>query len=329
MKYIHTEQYDDAVRDVISKLVESETMRNYLLENAQNLQDRQILDLICGSRTALKRKIRLLKKLAAESGEEENEPGGFRESADYGRWALRQLKAGPGEVFLGIEYGAEPDGRTEQYGSEPFFRLRDFWEAMKLDGEDGWSDTAWCSIEKYVPEESGRLARTLRYIVSPAVGEIWFFDEPYPKKHGSIDIIPFSDSRHLNLPVPFCLGDIITVDCRPFAPVRHGVILEVGDNIGCYCVQCLYQTKSGLLQTGALKHGSLFSDTQWWPEVSPLYRAELVQKPLPKEERALERISDFVGGGEKRSAALWQFLYETDKTGRGIPLSVIENEFFV
>ena len=80
MKHNHAKQYDDAVKDVISELVESETMRRYLLRNAQKLRKRQIVEFICGNRTALKRKVRFLERLATALGKEKNEPGGFRES---------------------------------------------------------------------------------------------------------------------------------------------------------------------------------------------------------------------------------------------------------
>ena len=60
----------------------------------------------------------------------------------------------------------------------------------------------------------------------------------------------FSIYNDVNLPVPFHAGDIVTIDCRPFAPVSHAVILEVGDNCDCCCLQALYYAGNGTWDMG-------------------------------------------------------------------------------
>lgn len=106
-----------------------------------------------------------------------------------------------------------------------------------------------------------------KYTIAPC-GETWFTDNV------KFDHIDFASSQDLNLPVPFEVGDIITIDCRPFAPVKSAVILEIGDNRGCRVVRCAWITDSGCVRIGALKHSTLFDDKSYI-EVSPLYRAEV------------------------------------------------------
>ena len=66
-----------------------------------------------------------------------------------------------------------------------------------------------------------------------------------------IDFGLFNDLR--NIPIPFHAGDIVTLDCRPFAPVSHTVILKIGDNRDCCCLQSLYREDNGTWDTEAVK----------------------------------------------------------------------------
>lgn len=121
-----------------------------------------------------------------------------------------------------------------------------------------------------------------------------------------------SRSRHLNLPVPFNPGDILTVDCRPFAPPVHAVLLEKGDNVDCCCLQILYRDiYTGKWTTCALKHGLMLEaveDGGYQPFSSPLYRLERFEGPLPKNESHMSRVSKFIDGDDGKGRALWQKL---------------------
>lgn len=97
----------------------------------------------------------------------------------------------------------------------------------------------------------------------------------------------------LYLPVPFAAGDVITIDCRPFVPFKHGVIVSIGDNHDCCCVQCLYAKSDGTLDVGALKHSHVFDDGVT-PYISPLYGAQKVQSSLPSEDEYFREIGDAI-----------------------------------
>ena len=118
----------------------------------------------------------------------------------------------------------------------------------------------------------------------------------------------FSIYNDVNLPVPFHAGDIVTIDCRPFAPVSHAVILEVGDNCDCCCLQALYYAGNGTWDTGAVKHGHIMP--HYGGKLSPLYRLASFHGQLPEEERLLEKVSQYVNGEEERGSALWNYIFE-------------------
>ena len=119
----------------------------------------------------------------------------------------------------------------------------------------------------------------------------------------------FSIYNDVNLPVPFHAGDIVTIDCRPFAPVSHAVILEVGDNRDCCCLQALYYAGNGTWDMGAVKHGHVFPNGRS-PALSPLYRLASFHGQFPKEERLLEQVSRHINGEKERGSALWNYIFD-------------------
>ena len=82
----------------------------------------------------------------------------------------------------------------------------------------------------------------------------------------------------LNLPVPYQPGDVLVIDCRPYAPgAFYCRLKEVGDD--CCGIQCEYVNSEGEIETGALKHGDyFFNHREVYQYLSPLYKAKIVSK---------------------------------------------------
>lgn len=88
----------------------------------------------------------------------------------------------------------------------------------------------------------------------------------------------YSVCPDLNLPVPYQPGDVLFIDCRPYAPGAFYCLLkEVGDD--CCGIQCEYVNPKGEVETGALKHGDyFFNHREVYQYLSPLYKARIVSK---------------------------------------------------
>lgn len=307
--------------EAIEKYIKSEQMREYLVKNADILQKWQIIDLICGARADLKEKYNSLKKLSErETDEEKGERNSATSAAGNAKNALEGLAVKPGEVFLNMEYGYDRDIKDEKiYGATPHFSLEPIMkyineEYSELDDEEKENATYWYKLEKYVPGTIDDLDLPYKYTIAPC-GEFWFTDNV------NFDHIDFASSQDLNLPVPFEVGDIITIDCCPFAPVKRAVILEVGDNWGCCAVQCAWITDGGGVRIGALKHSTLFDDKSYI-EVSSLYRAEVYDGELSEKDACLKDISKYVYRNEEKGKALWQFIFEA-KT-KSVPTEMVK-----
>lgn len=112
--------------------------------------------------------------------------------------------------------------------------------------------------------------------------------------------------QDLNLPIPFSVGDIVCIDCRPFESPRVAVLLEIGDNTDC-CVQALCRGENGIWTLGALKHGHISQNRDCF--LSPLCRLEPYKEPLSPQDNLLQKIRDFVAGDEYRGKILWERLH--------------------
>lgn len=326
--------------DVLQTFLPSDAMRRYLA--GAPLTKRQISELVCGAPVPLTDKLRWMEYLAAKENlfpDRPSESLSMREQSAAGpaarqtveasfsyqakqiKLALEELGTGAEAVFLLIEawHDEELDDRKISAGT-PFFNADDALEYIRYDMDsagDDYSNLCWYELQKWklsTDPVSGKASYVHGYTYYFLKDRACFFKkleetrEPYlflPKSRRYAE-----DGQHLNLPIPFCAGDIVCVDCRPFQPEHPAVLLEVGDNTDCCCVQALCRGQNGTWTIGALKHGNLFSNATCF--LSPLYRLEVCPKPLPESDCLLQSIQDFIAGDEKRGRLLWERLRRLD-----------------
>ena len=265
----------------------------------------QIADAVAGALIPLERKRELFLLLA--EGEKD---GYFSALADAASRTVQEMEPKPGEFFYLIACSYEEDmGRIKEEAVGAFLTWEHIFEAIQeYLGEDADEEDRlnwYFSVEKWMPDGGGRLKCDYGYtVVDYKVCYCCCEDFPVYER------LDFGGYVDPNLPVPFHAGDIVTFDCRPFGPVSHGVILEVGDNRDCCCLQALYRERDGAWNIGAVKHGHVFPG-HYSDKLSPLYRLASFHGQLPEEERLLESVSRYVNGDEKRGAALWNHIFET------------------
>ena len=332
--------------DVLRAFLPSDAMRRYLAGTP--LTKRQISELVCGAPVPLTDKLRWMEYLAAKENLFPDIPSAslflqeqsaadpaaqrmveasFSYQAEQIKLALEELGTSAEAVFLLIEawHDEEIDDRKISAGT-PFFNADDALEYIRHDmdsaGED-YNNLCWYELQKWKPSTdpvSGKASYVHGYTYYFLKDRACFF-EKLGKARESYVFLPESrryseDGQHLNLPIPFCAGDIVRVDCRPFQPEHPAVLLEVGGNTDCCCVQALCRGGNGTWTLGALKHGSLFSDRDCF--LSPLYRLEAYPKPLPESDCLLQSIQDFIAGDEMRGRILWDKLWKDRLTDENI-----------
>lgn len=162
-------------------------------------------------------------------------------------------------------------------------------EDMDEDADAEWKTLYW-RVELYTASqdvnngEDGFLSAEYTYIMNKD-GEVQYYIHEWNSSN-HLNGLPgrmvedqfFSVSPDLNLPVPYHPGDVLFIDCRPYAPgAFYCRLKEVGDD--CCGIQCEYVDEEGNMETGALKHGDYFFNHREVEQyLSPLYRARIVSK---------------------------------------------------
>ena len=96
----------------------------------------------------------------------------------------------------------------------------------------------------------------------------------------------------------------------PFADKRTIVILEVGDNRDCCCLQAFSREPDGSFTIGAVKHGHIGVGA--YPCISPLYTMTIYKGKMIPQHEVLSTISDYISGSEERGARLSEALAAED-----------------
>lgn len=288
------------VRDLTGRLFPSREMADYLA--GRELSVCTLIETINGAPVPLREKLDIFRSLAGQHGEP------FATLAGEADEALQALVTEPGEFFYVKNCCPDYDERFEDVdGMAPYPDLDKALDGIRqfLEEEECVEDSGyWFLLEKWILNGEGQYVCPYTYTV--ADGEVLFYNK------GNEGYL-FDQSTNLNLPIPFHPGDLVRLDCAPFAFRANAVILEVGDNCDCCCVQAMFREENGNWSVGALKHSHVFPG-HYRPLLSPLYRLSRIQREeLAEDEKILEEISQFVSGSDKRGyALLMEVVYRHD-----------------
>lgn len=296
---------DDATyHRLMDTFLPSEEMRAYL-KTQPILPETTIRELIAGAPVPLEEKARWAW-------------GADKQLVDR---ALAELTARPGELFtLEDALYDEEAKEARNWFNAPFLRFEKILAHIRAElaedvGDVGeWRDSQWYEVQKWASNGDGELVSVCTYWL---LGDQVTYFKLKDWWKGCRAEIPFNSyCPEPNLPVPFRPGDILTLDCRPFAPVKHALLLEVGDNRDCCCLQALCRDeKSGCWITGAVKHRSLFSGPYVDPLYTPMYRLARFTGELPPKEQPLLAVQQAMGGDGAKGTYLWKKINDPNYNG--------------
>ena len=284
----------------IDEFVPSKEMAEYLKSNPKWVAN--IADVIYYSPSLLERKYDALKELKPEvqgSGDERliSDCDSFIEEIEI----AHKLRDAEG-VFTVEPVDFDPETtKSEDYFDGVYANFADVMDFIKenLDiDEIKDQEIRWYELTKWVKDDKGKYVSACTYVVAHdkliAVDVDDDFHDSYIGSYGADDI---------NLPVPFKAGDIVEVDGYPYTPKKHLLIMEVGDNWDCCCLQGLFQEADGSWKTAAVKHNWIGFEA--FPQISPLYTMSTYTGPLEGDEIFLKEVSDWIAGDEERAKLLW------------------------
>lgn len=297
-------------RDLAERLFPSREMADYLA--GQKMRVETLIETINGAPVPLEEKREIFQSLAGQYG------GPFLTLAHEADEAIRGLVTKPGEFFYVKNCWPDYDtGLVDVDGMEPYPILDSAMEGIRqflVEEECAEDSVYWFLLEKWKLNEEGQYVCLCTY--TAADGQILFYNRP---GEGYL----FEQSTHLNLPIPFRPGDLVRLDCAPFAFRANAVILEVGDNRDCCCIQAMFREANGNWSAGALKHGHTFPN-HYTPLLSTLYRLTGIQREgLAEDEMILDEVSRFISGSGERGRALGMDI--ACKHDLGLPEAEIHN----
>ena len=195
-----------------------------------------------------------------------------------------------------------------------------------MEAEEGCAGEGWYRLETWPSELEGTW-ETPRYDFYFYRGEICWFVELRPdrQEHGNVYFMSgdrefFNGPLDLSVSTPFKVGDIVNIDCRPFGPPFHAVVIEARDQFDCCMPQVLFKMPfTDEYRISALKHKHFYKDAEtrtYCPPLSPLYRLCSVKpNELTCGDELLVKVRDDLGGVEERGSALWNAWHESGCEG--------------
>lgn len=192
----------------------------------------------------------------------------------------------------------ETEREKEEGGTEGWFRL-ELWKFPRHEWQTGY---AYDHMYDF-------------YIYN---NEICWFESLYAdiQDNGSVYFRPatrefFSGSLDMSIASPFSPGDIVNIDCTPFGPPFHALIIEGRDQFDCCMPQVLFKMPyTDRWALSALKHKRFYKDIEqhtYEPPLSPLYRLRSVREDeLTEDDKVLVRISKDLAGNEEKGFEFWK-----------------------
>lgn len=150
-------------------------------------------------------------------------------------------------------------------------------------------------------------------------GEICWFNKLYPDESevgnryyikGKSEFM-MGGFYDLNLQTPYRTGDIVLIDCRPFGPPFHAMILESTHQYdSCFPTIVFRVPGTEDWRLTPLKHRRFYkgADASFFePVLSPLYRLRKVKEDeIAEEDIKLIKLSGMIAGSEEKAAEVWR-----------------------
>ena len=267
---------------IIGNLIKDKAFADYLIK--ANLSEYDTAKLVCHAPISLFEKQSLYKKLIDEkNGESVNVDDRFSYE-NYLRIAARateDLSLPKNGIFLLVGHSFD-NGYDERFECAPFRSYRAVQKYLDETFIDGCEENVWYTLEKWLSESEDTLGLTevCEFVfigIEPCFYKNlrYFYDKKFRERNRrqllpENDFTLFSSGNDLNLPTPFQPGDILHVDCRPFAPKTSVTVTDNHSEFDCCNPQCEYEGENGEKKCGALKHSHIYKEDVI-ESVSPLY----------------------------------------------------------
>ena len=263
---------------VIFELVRSAQVAGHLLRNLDCFDMGQF---IAKAGITLQWKIDLLEEF------------GFPQYAQLGRAAMLSLKESKGKQYLLRSFLS-----AWEFESIEFANYEEVEQQLAKDPL-----RAWHILEIWENRDGQRLKTWSFY----SVGRYWtYFTHWEAVSNGDSASLLFAPNnmRTVALPAPFQVGDLLEIDCTPYAPVKSAVVLSED-------MQILFLDAHGDLCIDRLESGCIFG-TGNHNIIPPVYGSDLVKHT---NEDFLEDLRNYIVGNENKAERILRYFREYSDDG--------------
>ena len=292
---------------IISSCGFSEEMKNYLLDI--DILETTVIDIILGAPIPLTKKRELIDKMHTPDSKKVSEISSCLVEIDE---ALEALELKDRYIFTLSKCWYDKKIMDETKSSAKTFKtfqavLDYINKTIEEDAEhskDGEETNCWIEVKKC---DSFYMIPYYSYTLFS--NEIYYF-----KRFNYTGSVSFSACfLDLNLPIPFKPGDIVTLNCTPFRPVKHAVLLEVNErNRFGISTTILYCRKSEINGEKILDKFNLRYGHGWdydMLELSSIYRLSKFEGQLSDEECWMKDVRRYVLKDEGNDSKLCDFIH--------------------
>lgn len=315
---VNEEICSEDMRNALMDCGMSDEMINHLISN-KSISVYQLTDIICRAPISLGEKIHLLHEFSSyniqyindlyeelsEAFSEMVSPEALDERILYvfSEWYDTEdhmLKSSPCGMFTSLERlnnyinneHEDDEGEGDIY--EGYYRI-ELWDI----NDEEWKELQYVFYSEYI-----------------RLNVCWYeINKPVAQDNGNTyylsDNRKFAAGEHdLNLSTPYKPGDIVLIDCRPFGPSFHAMILEARDQFDCCFPNIVFNVHgTDEWSLTPLKHRRFYKDigfVTYEPLLSPLYRLRKVkEEEYTKEDEKLLELSKIINGSEEKAMEVW------------------------
>lgn len=319
--YARKKIIESTVRETLIVCGFSEEMTCYLSSDGAISQD-TLLDTICEAPITLDDKLRLIDRMSEEGSLESKETSSLiserHQQLSVAAEALysRTNDRAQGKVFsLFTEWYDTDELRLKSETSGLFTTLDAVEDFIRKEEADNETGDGYYRVEQWDTRDAGW--ELPRYDYFYYKGRPCWFEQLIPEeqengnKYYTLKDREFTTGLlDLDLKTPYCPGDIVLIDCRPFGPPFHAMMLETRNQFDCCfpnIVFCYPGTDKWLLTP--LKHKRFYKDISrhtYEPMLSPLYRLRKAKDAeLSEEDEKFLELSGLIAGSEEKAKIIW------------------------
>lgn len=232
------------------------------------------------------------------------------------RRAITELETAEDAVFNLVEKWYDDELLDEKSSSgAPFLSIQKAAGYIKYDMQECEIDetsACWYEIEKWVKDDEENLELRFTYTFIGETPVFCYEHKPCGTRHPLEWFCLRSPSSFLDIPLPYSTGDIVTIDCLPFAPPKAALIVEEPRSDSCYPTM-LSRNQKGYWDISSLKRGYFSNgNAPATLALSPCYNLRKHEEPLADDEAILYEVREWLHSDPSRGSKLWIAYNQSD-----------------